>query len=206
MKEEKSTHPGGRLATERRCGWRGTRGVLRVAVAQWGWRRGKRESRAARGSSRWGERWSGVNRWRGGPSRQSAVVRRRDEVATRNDVARTDIRATTVTRRTHTSAYTQRLHAVPQSTRNASRIFVLVHAGEAIADGFGSLTERRVSQAVQLCGAIPVSPSSAFLAGIGVSFARARARVSTALGLVSPADESVGESTGKPRSGGRNRE
>lgn len=34
----------------------------------------------------------------GGPNRQSAVLRRRDEIATRNDVARFDIRASTVTR------------------------------------------------------------------------------------------------------------
>ncbi|XP_076649163.1 uncharacterized protein LOC143356936 [Halictus rubicundus] len=50
------------------------------------------------GGERVGEDRSGVDRRRGGPSRQSAVLRRRDEIATRQDVARPDIRATTVTR------------------------------------------------------------------------------------------------------------
>lgn len=46
----------------------------------------------------------------GGPNRQSAVLRRRDEIATRNDVARFDIRASTVTRYKNYTRLALRIH------------------------------------------------------------------------------------------------
>lgn len=93
-KRKRSTRTGGCRVTERRCGWLGRAG-LRVTTA------GEASRRVGMQRGRCGEEvvaGRGRSERTGGPSRQSVVLRRGDEIATRNDVVRSNIRASTVTR------------------------------------------------------------------------------------------------------------
>lgn len=92
-KRKRSTRTSGCRVTERGCGWLGRAG-LRVTTA------GEASRRVGMQRGRCGEEVAngrGRSERTGGPSRQSVVLRRGDEIATRNDVVRSNIRASTVT-------------------------------------------------------------------------------------------------------------